>query len=249
MSDARAPLSVVIPTLNAAASLAPLLAPLAEGAAAGLVREVVIADGGSDDDIAALAEGVGARFVAAPRGRGRQLSAGCAAAGGPWLLILHADTRLPADWQGAVADHIEHHGGAAAYFRLRFDDRSAPARFVAGWANLRSRLFGLPYGDQGLLVPRPLYDRAGGYPEIALMEDVVLVDAIRRTAGRGALRSLATTVETSAERYRRDGWVKRGARNLLTLLRWRLGADPEALAAAYEGRGRGLGQGQGRGGA
>ncbi|MEL6766792.1 MAG: TIGR04283 family arsenosugar biosynthesis glycosyltransferase [Pseudomonadota bacterium] len=239
MSGGRAPLSVVIPTFNAAASLGPLLAPLAEAAAAGLVREVVIADGGSSDDIAALAEGVGARFVCAPRGRGRQLAAGCAAAGGPWLLVLHADTRLPADWQGAVAGHIDHAPHTAAYFRLRFDDRSAPARFVAGWANLRSRLFGLPYGDQGLLMPRALYERAGGYPEIALMEDVVLVDAIRRTGGRGALRALAATVETSAERYRRDGWLRRGARNLSILLRWRFGADPEALAAAYEGRGRG----------
>ncbi|MEM8758879.1 MAG: TIGR04283 family arsenosugar biosynthesis glycosyltransferase [Pseudomonadota bacterium] len=237
-SPDRAPLSVVIPTLDAAASIGPLLAPLAEGAAAGLVREVVIADGGSQDDIAALAEGVGARFVSAPRGRGRQLAAGCRAASGAWLLVLHADTRLPADWQAAVRAHLDRYPTAAAYFRLRFDEASPAARLVAAWANLRSRLFVLPYGDQGLLMPRALYEEAGGYPEIALMEDVALADAIRRAAGRGALRGLGATVATSASRYRRDGWLRRGARNLLTLIRWRLGADPERLAEGY-GRPRG----------
>lgn len=230
---ARAPVSVVIPTLNAAPTIGPLLASLAEGAVLGLVREVIIADGGSTDDIGVLAEGVGANLLSAPPGRGQQLSVGCRAAGGPWLLILHADSRLPADWVGAVAAHLERAPDAAGWFALRFDDGGVAARFVAGWANLRSRLMALPYGDQGLLIPRPLYDLVGGYPAIPLMEDVALVDAVRRCAGRSALRPLGSPITTSADRFRREGWLRRGARNLLTLLRWKLGADPAALAQRY----------------
>lgn len=241
----RAPLSVVVPTLDAAATIGPLLAVLAEGAVAGLVRELVIADGGSGDDIATLAEGVGARFVEAPRGRGHQLAAGCAAAEGAWLLVLHADTRLPPGWQDAVSEHIARWPEAAGHFGLRFDAEGIAPRLVAGWANLRSSLLALPYGDQGLLLPRALYDRAGGYPAVPLMEDVSLVRALRRTAGRRALRRLPGAVTTSAERYRRDGWLRRGGRNLMTLLRWQLGADPSTLAARYEGSGREGAQGGG----
>ncbi|MEM6943102.1 MAG: TIGR04283 family arsenosugar biosynthesis glycosyltransferase [Pseudomonadota bacterium] len=233
---ARAPLSVVIPTLNAAPVIAPLLAALAEGAAQGLVREVIIADGGSTDDIEMLAEGVGAGFITTPAGRGQQLAAGCEAAAGSWLLILHADSRLPPDWVAAVVAHTDRQPEMAGWFALRFDDRSLAARLVAGWANLRSRAFALPYGDQGLLIPRKLYDRAGGYPKIPLMEDVALVDAVRRVARRQSLRPLGTVVTTSAERFRREGWLRRGAHNLRILLRWKLGADPTFLAEQYAAR-------------
>jgi len=102
-----------------------------------------------------------------------------------------------------------------------------PAWF-AGWANLRSSLFGLPYGDQGLLMRRVAYDRAGGYPDQPLMEDVALVRTLHRPLAGLPVRAL-----TSAERYRRAGWIRRGARNLWTLARYFSGADPAVLAAAY----------------
>ncbi|MEL7347498.1 MAG: TIGR04283 family arsenosugar biosynthesis glycosyltransferase [Pseudomonadota bacterium] len=232
-----APLSIVVPTLQAAKALGPCLGAIGEGLMAGLVAELIIADGGSDDGIERVVEDLGATLIQAPRGRGTQLAAGCAAARAPWLLIVHADTVLPADWPDAVMAHLRQHPGSAGYFGLAFDDPGWQARMVGGWANLRSRLFALPYGDQALLVPRTLYEAAGGYPEIPLMEDVSLVRAIVATGGRGALRRLPGTVVTSAERYRRDGWWRRGALNLSLLLRWRLGADPATLAERYR-RGR-----------
>lgn len=223
-----APLSIVIPTLNASAEIGPTLAALTEGLGEGLIAELILTDGGSSDDIAAVAEAAGARLVTGPPGRGGQLARGVAAARAPWLLILHADSRPEPGWVAAVQAHLTDAPEAAAYFDLRFDAQGALPRMVAGWANLRARLFRLPYGDQGLLISRALYTKSGGYPEIPLMEDVALARALK-----GPLRPLRHKVTTSAARYQRDGWLRRGARNLGTLLLYLLGRDPARLAAKY----------------
>ncbi|MBD3677503.1 MAG: TIGR04283 family arsenosugar biosynthesis glycosyltransferase [Rhodobacteraceae bacterium] len=225
----RAPLSIVIPTLNAGAELPDTLASLMEGVEAGLVRELVISDGGSEDDTLAIADAAGAVLATGTAGRGSQLARGAEAAAGPWLLFLHADTHLAPGWTDAVQAHIAEHTGAAGYFRLAFRARGLRPRIVAGWANLRSRAFGLPYGDQGVLIPRALYDHVGGYPEIPLMEDVAIARALR-----GRLLPLDGEARTSAVRYQQQGWLWRGARNLLTLTRYLMGADPERLARAYK---------------
>jgi rSAM/selenodomain-associated transferase 2 len=222
----RAGISVIIPTLEAEPGLPACMAALFEGLHAGIIREVIVSDGGSRDATLAIAEEAGAVVVTGPASRGGQLRRGAAAAGGAWLLFLHADTVLPEGWAGAVAARMET-GGAAA-FRLRFDTGGMAARLVAGWANLRTLAFGLPYGDQALLVSRRDYEAAGGYRDIPLMEDVALARAL---GGRIALLPLAVT--TSAARYRRDGWLRRGGRNLWLLARYLAGADPERLAARY----------------
>ncbi|MBY8977569.1 TIGR04283 family arsenosugar biosynthesis glycosyltransferase [Rhodobacteraceae bacterium NNCM2] len=224
-----APLSVIIPTLNAADRLGPTLGALGSGVIDGLIREVVIVDGGSTDDVADVAEIVGATFLTAAPGRGVQLAKGAEAATGDWLLFLHADTVLGHDWCLAVRRHIEETPDHAGFFGLRFDAPGFMAWMTAGWANLRSHLFALPYGDQGLLVPRVLYAKSGGYPAIPLMEDVALV----RRIGRAHLTSLPSTVTTSAERYRREGWLRRGARNLSTLALYNCGVPVERLARRY----------------
>lgn len=222
-----APLTVVVPTLNAEAALRELLPDVFAGVAAGLVREVILTDGGSADETCRLAEAVGARLVAGPAGRGGQLRRGCEDARGEWLLVLHADTRLPEAWVEVVEAAMAEPDKAHA-FRLSFRAEGLAPRVVAAWANLRSRFFGLPYGDQGLLITRDLYRAVGGYPEIPLMEDVALVRALR---GRIAL--LPASVTTSAERYRAEGWIRRGGRNLRTLARYLAGAPPERLARDY----------------
>lgn len=219
----RAPISIVIPTLNAAEALPGCLAALVEGLESGLVRELVISDGGSTDETLRIADAWGAECVGGPASRGGQLRRGCAAAAGDWLLILHADTQLAPGWSAVVAAHLG--SDRAGWFRLRFD---RGGRCVAAWANLRARLFGLPYGDQGLLVPRALYAAVGGYPDIPLMEDVALARALR-----GRLTPLDAVAVTSAEKYRRDGWLRRGARNLWTLARYFAGVHPDRLAADY----------------
>jgi hypothetical protein len=226
-----APVSVVIPTLEAADRIGPCLGALGEALMHGVIHEVIIADGGSTDGISGIGEAVGARVVTAPPGRGTQLAAGARAARGRWLLFLHADTVLSPGWGAAVLDHIQRRPGHAGYFTLQFDTPGPAPRVVAGWANLRAALFALPYGDQGLLVSRLLYDRVGGYPDIPLMEDVALV----RRIGRRRLARLRAGAVTSAARYGADGWLRRGWRNLTTLALYFLGADPQRLARRYAG--------------
>ena len=225
----RAPISVIIPTLNAATALPACLMALGEGLQEGLIRELIVSDGGSTDTTLATAEAAGARIVTGPASRGGQLRRGAARAQGDWLLVLHADTRLAPGWTAPVLAHLS--GDSAAAFRLRFDSRHPMARLTEGWANLRSRLFQLPYGDQALLLPRALYDAAGGYPDQPLMEDVALARALK-----GKITLLPAKALTCADRYRRDGWLRRGARNLVTLVRYATGTPPETLAKGYHRR-------------
>lgn len=224
----RAPISVIIPTLNAAAGLPLTLGSLGDGLAAGLIREVILSDGGSDDAIVEIAEAAGATLLTGPPGRGGQMRRGAAAAKGDWLLFLHADSQLAAEWSASVISHLKDHPSKAGYFRLAFDQASFGARWTAAWANLRSRLFELPYGDQGLLIPRALYDEIGGVPDISLMEDVALARALRTR-----LIGLPATLTTSSEKYRRGGWFRRGAWNIWLLIRYLAGSDPEKLARLY----------------
>lgn len=226
----RARLSVVIPVLNAAQSLPACLAALVEGLEAGLIRELILSDGGSEDATVAIAEAAGAELVSGPPSRGGQLRRGARQAGGEWLLFLHADTVLPPGWAALVQGQMARDGGPAC-FRLRFGDGGWQAAMVAGWANLRTRLFALPYGDQALLISRRDYDAIGGYRDIPLMEDV----AIARALGR-RIRLLPGHAITSAERYERDGWARRGAANLSFLVRYLMGADPNRLALKYRSK-------------
>lgn len=222
-------LSIVLPTLNAAASLPATLAGLRE--AADWPCETVVADGGSVDGTASVAAGAGARVIAAPRGRGPQLAAGGAATTGDWLLFLHADTVLAPGWSKAAAAFMGDRGNVqrAAYFRFRLDDDSAPARRVERLTHWRCRRFGLPYGDQGLLLHRDFYAALGGYPPMVLMEDVALV----RRIGRRRLVGLAHDAVTAATRYRREGYWRRPARNLCCLTLFLLGMPADRIARLY----------------
>ncbi|RIJ30955.1 TIGR04283 family arsenosugar biosynthesis glycosyltransferase [Henriciella algicola] len=224
-----APLSVVIPTLNAADDLPQSLSSLMNGAEAGLIREVVISDGGSNDATFEIAEASGATLIKGEPGRGKQLAAGADAARGEWLLFLHADTALTRDWVERARDHMSNSPGKAAYFTLAFRSDNPMAKHVAARANRRAKLLGLPYGDQGLLLPRSLYEEVGGYQDLPLMEDVALVRAI----GKRRLNMLSAESRTSAAKYERDGWRKRSWKNAWLITRYLLGASPEKLAAAY----------------
>ena len=232
-------LDVIIPTLDAAAQIETTLTALAEGRGgagsgmpgARLIREIVVVDGGSVDDTVARARRAGARVISSPRGRGAQLAAGAEASAADWLLFLHADTRLAPGWSGQVAAFIDAvpDGARAAFFTLAFDDASIHARALARLANWRARRLALPYGDQGLIVSRALYDRLGGFRPLPLMEDVDLV----RRIGRAGLVHLDAVAVTSADRYRRWGWWPRAARNLALLALYFLGVPPRLLERLY----------------
>ncbi|MDU8944935.1 TIGR04283 family arsenosugar biosynthesis glycosyltransferase [Ovoidimarina sediminis] len=227
----RAPLSVIIPTLDAAEGLPGTLASLMSGLQAGLIRELLISDGGSTDATIRIAEEVGARLLTGRPGRGAQLARGAERAGGDWLLFLHADTELSPGWTDAVEAHIARTPDHAAHFRLAFRDGGTPGRIVAGWANLRARVLGLPFGDQGLLISRKTLDSIGGVPDLPLMEDVALARALK-----GRLRPLEAEARTSPARYQSEGWITRGTRNLALQVRFFLGADPAKLARRYASR-------------
>jgi rSAM/selenodomain-associated transferase 2 len=216
-------LSVVIPTRNAALALPATLAALGEAP-----REVVVADCGSADGTAVIAAELGARVVPAPEGRGTQLAAGVAAAEMPWILLLHADTVLAPGWANAVAAFAAAPDAArvAGYFRFRLDDEGREARRLERAVAWRCRWLALPYGDQGLLIHRGLLTRIGGVPDLPLMEDVTLV----RHLGRARLREIGAEAVTSAEKYRRDGYLRRSARHLGLLSLWFLGVPPRVLA-------------------
>ena len=223
-------LSIIIPTLNCERGLGATLEALVPGALSGLVSQLVISDGGSKDATLAIADAVGADVVTGTAGRGPQLARGGQAARGRWLLFLHADTVLAPGWPDRARHFIDTAGEAgAACFRYRLDDRRLRARVVETIVGLRCQLFALPYGDQGLLISRRLYDELGGYQPMQLMEDVELV----RRIGRGKLTVLDHDAVTSAERYRRDGYLSRTTRNLACLGLWYAGVAPERIARIY----------------
>jgi rSAM/selenodomain-associated transferase 2 len=221
-------LSVIVPTLNEAANLGAALAPLA---GVPIVREVVVADGGSSDGTIAIAAAAGARVVATARGRGIQLAAGAAATTGAWLLFLHADCRLESGWPVAVAAFAvaPDASSRAGYFDLVLDDPSSMARRLERLVAWRCRVMALPYGDQGLLIARSLYDAIGGFAPWPLMEDVDLV----RRLGRRRLARVGPRAIASARRYRREGYWCRPLRNLLCLGLYCAGVPPARIRRLY----------------
>lgn len=211
-------ISVVIPTLNAESHLAATFAALIPAVVDGLVREVIVADGGSTDGTLRIAESAGADIVRSAPGRGQQLIVGAEAARSPWLFFLHADTALEPGWEREAYAFIERVDSgqrpvAAAAFRFKLDDMGIRPRLVETGTALRCALFRLPYGDQGLLIPKQLYSQIGGYQPLPLMEDV---DIIRRI-GRRRTVMLNNHAVTSAKRYRQDGYAARISRNLFCL--------------------------------
>ena len=227
-------ISAVIPTLNAERHIGRTLAALIPAAVDGLVREVIIADGGSTDATLSIADHAGAEIVLGPKGRGSQLKAGAARARFPWLLFLHADTVLEHGWIGEVGELLDEVAAwrreqVAAVFRFALDDRGLAPRIVERGVAMRTRLMKLPYGDQGLLMPRALYDAVGGFYDLPLMEDV---DIVRRI-GRQRIEVLDSRALTSAERYRSEGYARRVVRNLACLAMYYAGVPPQRLTSFY----------------
>ena len=198
----RAPISVVIPTLNAGQDLPGCLAALVEGLEAGLIRELVVSDGGSTDATLAIAAEAGARVVTGPASCGGQLRRGCAQAKGDWLFVLHADSWLAPGWTGHAEAAL---ATPAAYWgTLRIRAGGPLPRLCAQLINLRSRTMSMPRGMQGLLLPYPLYETHGGYPDQPVSAEIALARRLRRH-----LRPLGAEVHVSAETCRAGGALRR----------------------------------------
>jgi rSAM/selenodomain-associated transferase 2 len=227
--DARAPLSIVIPVLDEEAEITDALAALAPLRARGV--ETIVVDGGSRDRTLALARPLADHVIQASRGRAVQMNAGAAAAKpGDVLLFLHADTRLPADADRLVLEGIERSGRRWGRFDVRISGRHPLLRVVARLMNIRSRRTGIATGDQAIFVTRDWFDAVGGFPDIPLMEDVALSQALRR---RGKPLCLRPCALTSGRRWEQ----KRVVRTIVLMWRLRLayslGAEPARLARRY----------------
>ncbi|MGI9371041.1 MAG: TIGR04283 family arsenosugar biosynthesis glycosyltransferase [Hyphomicrobiales bacterium] len=223
-------ISVVIPTLNAGKSLVESLNCLVKSRKVGLISDVLISDGGSEDDTCAVAEERGVRVVSGARGRGGQLKAGAAAAQADWFLFLHADTVLQPGWEEEVHAFVDAADSQAAAFKFKLADDTPMAKALEKIVQLRCWLFALPYGDQGLLISRALYEEIGGFADIPLMEDVDIVSRI----GRRRLHFFNSAAITSAARYQREGYVKRMMRNATCLSLWYCGVSPERIVRLYQ---------------
>ena len=221
-------LSIVIPTLNAEKNLPATLACLIAG---GFQLELIIADGGSCDKTPAIAAEHGAKFTATLGGRGAQMASGAMYSTGDWLLFIHSDTHPQPGWKHIVKSFIENPKNRfqAAYFKFSLNDSSPAARRLERIVDWRCRTFGMPYGDQGLLISREFYDLLGGIATIPLMEDV---DIVRRI-GLKRLTQLNAAAVTSAERYRKNGYLLRSTTNLLCLVLYFAGLPPRLIAEMY----------------
>lgn len=232
------PISVIIPTLNNEEGLAKLLARL-QGLPG---MEIIVVAGGSADQTVACAGRYGARVIATPPGRGRQLQRGADAAAGEVLLFLHADTLLPSDF----ADHIHRilalPQTVAGAFLLKIAAPGPGYRVIEWGANLRSRLLSMPYGDQAIFVRRQTLQRAGGVPDLPILEDVALIRRLKRL---GRIRIAPVTVVTSARRWQRLGLLRTTLVNQLVLLGALCGLSPQTLHLFYTRHRRGKNAGQG----
>jgi rSAM/selenodomain-associated transferase 2 len=225
-------IAVVIPALDEADRVA---RAVASARAPGV--ELLVVDGGSRDATRERAREAGARVVPSEPGRARQLAVGARAAGGEVLVFLHADSRLPLGFDGAVRDALADPAVVGGAFALRFEREAGAGSLVrlglraleAGVA-LRVALFGLPYGDQALFARRSALERAGGVPQVPILEDLDLVAALRRT---GRFVSLPAAVVTSPRRYLARGLARTWLRNAGALAAWRLGVDRARVAAWY----------------
>jgi rSAM/selenodomain-associated transferase 2 len=225
------PISIVVPVLNEADTLEAALGPLAALRASG--HELIVVDGGSRDTTVAIATCLADRVVTAPQGRAAQMNAGAAVAHYETLLFLHADTRLPQDADRLIAQAV-FQGAHWGRFDVTIEGKSIGLAMVSMMMNLRSRWSGIATGDQAIFVRRAVFEAAGGFPQIALMEDIALSSALKMSGPPACLRA---KVITSGRRWDRHGLWR------TIMLMWRLrfaywrGASPDRLAAIYYGRG------------
>jgi len=219
-------ISIIIPALNEAAAIVRTLARL-EGVKN---LEAIVVDGGSTDGTAALAVSRGARVIQSKPGKAVQMNTGAKAAAGNILVFLHADTLLPENFSHQIVSALNQNGAVAGAFRLTINSTRAGIRFIERMANLRSRLLQLPYGDQALFMGKVLFEEIGGFPELPIMEDFIL---IRRLKHKGKIVLLPESVMTSPRRWLHFGIFKTWLINQLIIIAYYLGVSPEKLNRWY----------------
>ncbi len=219
-------LSIVIPVLNEALTLAHPLTALQSLRAQG--AEVIVMDGGSCDDSVCIATPLADRVLRSSPGRALQMNLGAQYASAPALLFLHADTHLPEGAIGQITQALNIH--AWGHFAIQLDGRSGWLPVVSWMMNKRSRLTGIATGDQGIFVRASTFKAVGGFLEQPLMEDIELANRLRKISSPACLKA---KVVSSGRR-----WDQHGAWKTIRLM-WRLrfrywrGVSATQLAKEY----------------
>lgn len=221
-------ISIIIPTLNEVGRIRQLLQNLAGLRLRG--HEVIVADGGSEDATVELAQGLADAVVSAPRGRASQMNAGAAHAQGDALLFLHADTQLPKDADWLILQGLAESRLAWGRFDVKIEGSHAGLSVIAWFMNRRSRLTGICTGDQGLFVGRQDFFAIGGFPNIALMEDIAISKLLKK---RSRPLCLANPVTTSGRRWEQHGILRTIFKMWALRLAFFFGANPKRLAQIY----------------
>lgn len=219
-------ISVIIPVLNEAKTIKNVLLNLQNYSE----LEVIVVDGGSEDETVAIAESFGYKVLTSPRGRSIQMNAGAAIATGSILLFLHGDTILPANFPVMIITTIEKPGIVGGAFELAIDAKIRGIRFVEKMVNWRSHFFSLPYGDQAIFIKSEIFNQIGGFTIQPIMEDFVFIQQLKKV---GRISIIPTPVITSGRRWQQLGVLKTTLINQLMILGYYLGISPEKLAAFY----------------
>lgn len=219
-------ISYILPTLNEGSRLALALESVLKQAGE---KEVIVADGGSQDDTTEIARSYNCRTIVSPPGRGMQLNRGAAAATGETLLFLHADTILPDKASEEILKILSLPRTLAGSFRLQFQPDSRALRFFAAFSKINSALF--TYGDQGLFLRRSTFQAIGGFREYPILEDVEIQGRLR-ACGRFGKSRLA--VVTSSRRFNKIGPLRQQLLNAFILAAYFGGASPFDLAKLYK---------------
>ncbi|HMV46616.1 MAG TPA: TIGR04283 family arsenosugar biosynthesis glycosyltransferase [Blastocatellia bacterium] len=219
-------ISIIIPTFNEAKTIRELAATLARLPG---IAEIIIADGGSQDDTVQLARRSGLRVIEAPRGRGPQMNAAAKPATGEVLLFLHADTRLPENAAALIEAALEDARVCGGNFSLRFDGATREARLLT-WLYPLLRLGGMCYGDSAIFVRRQMFEQLGGYRDYPIFEDCDLYRRLKRAGRFVRLKACATT---SSRRFE-GRFVRTFVLWSLMQVGYWLGANPSWLNRMYK---------------
>jgi rSAM/selenodomain-associated transferase 2/rSAM/selenodomain-associated transferase 1 len=219
-------ISVIIPALNEADIIGESISNLQTSRK----TEVIVVDGGSRDKTVEIARSLGARVLTTSPSKATQMNAGAAEACGDVLLFLHADTRLPQNFEERILATVATNAFSAGAFSLGINADARSLRFIERIANWRSRFFQMPYGDQALFVSRDLFHQIGGFPDYPIMEDFELVRRLKR---RGKIAILPESVRTSPRRWLNFGIFKTWLLNQIIIVAYYLGVSPQRLAQWY----------------